>query len=125
MQFAPQRLALLAEGKSTCEATRQAIQRLVGAYALAVIRNGHSFLVGAVPGGAGKTRLAIEAAGRVSGSFPDGVWFVDIAQVATPETVVEAVASALRLYFASVNSALMPSLSPTLCQTRWSGDRSA
>jgi glucosamine--fructose-6-phosphate aminotransferase (isomerizing) len=29
--------ALLAEGKSTCEATRQAIKRLIGAYALAVI----------------------------------------------------------------------------------------
>lgn len=49
------------------------------------------------PGGAGKTRLAIEAAGRVIDSFPDGVWFVDLAQFAMPETVHEAVAATLRL----------------------------
>jgi predicted ATPase/DNA-binding SARP family transcriptional activator len=49
------------------------------------------------PGGAGKTRLAIEAAARVGDAFPDGVWFVDLAQVATPEMAAEAITSAMRL----------------------------
>jgi predicted ATPase/class 3 adenylate cyclase/Tfp pilus assembly protein PilF len=31
------------------------------------------------PGGAGKTRLVIQAALNVQGSFPDGVWFIDLA----------------------------------------------
>lgn len=48
------------------------------------------------PGGAGKTRLAIEAAHKVVGTFPDGVWFVDLAQVADPEMVAPAVASGLQ-----------------------------
>jgi len=47
------------------------------------------------PGGAGKTRLAIEAAGNVLGSFRDGVWLVDLAQVPEPDSVPQAVAAAL------------------------------
>jgi predicted ATPase/class 3 adenylate cyclase len=31
------------------------------------------------PGGAGKTRLAIRLSQNVQGSFPDGVWFIDLA----------------------------------------------
>jgi predicted ATPase len=49
----------------------------------------------------GKTRLSIEAATRVAADFPDGVWLVDLAQVATPEGLGEAVAAALRLVVAS------------------------
>jgi len=49
------------------------------------------------PGGVGKTRLAIEAAGNVAGSFRDGVWFVDLAQVSQPELVPQAVAAALQV----------------------------
>ncbi|MEA3511707.1 MAG: BTAD domain-containing putative transcriptional regulator, partial [Actinomycetota bacterium] len=48
------------------------------------------------PGGAGKTRLAIETAHNVRGSFRDGVWFVDLAQVTAPELVLQAVAAALQ-----------------------------
>src|SRR5205085_8160676 len=33
------------------------------------------------PGGSGKTRLAIEAAGAAVEDFPDGVFFVDIAPI--------------------------------------------
>jgi predicted ATPase/DNA-binding SARP family transcriptional activator len=49
------------------------------------------------PGGAGKTRLAIEAAGNVRGSFRDGVWLVDLAKVPEPESVPQAVAAALHI----------------------------
>jgi predicted ATPase/DNA-binding SARP family transcriptional activator len=54
------------------------------------------------PGGAGKTRLAIETARRSSGSFPDGVWLVDLAVVGAAEEIGGAVASTLQLV-ASVN----------------------
>ncbi|MGW1496505.1 AfsR/SARP family transcriptional regulator [Streptomyces sp. NPDC002402] len=51
------------------------------------------------PGGAGKTRLSQEAAERVAASgespWPDGVWLAELAPVDDPETVPEAVLSAL------------------------------
>jgi predicted ATPase/class 3 adenylate cyclase len=50
-------------------------------------------LVGA--GGAGKTRLAVEAARVVVDEYPDGVWFVDLAAVSDPALVDVAVAAAL------------------------------
>ena len=46
------------------------------------------------PGGAGKTRLAVETARTLLGSFPDGVWLVDLARVSDPSGVINAVASA-------------------------------
>jgi predicted ATPase/DNA-binding SARP family transcriptional activator len=49
------------------------------------------------PGGIGKTRLAIEAAGRQAGRFPDGVCFVPLAPVAAPDLILSAVADALGL----------------------------
>jgi len=38
-------------------------------------------------GGAGKTRLAIQIAGQLSGGFSDGVWYVDLAPITDPELV--------------------------------------
>lgn len=53
-------------------------------------------LVGVVgPGGAGKTRLAIEVAGEMLPACPDGVWFVDLATVTDPYLIGVAVAEAL------------------------------
>jgi predicted ATPase/DNA-binding winged helix-turn-helix (wHTH) protein len=46
-------------------------------------------------GGCGKTRLAIELARMVLRSFPDGVWFVDLAPVAEAERVATVVATTL------------------------------
>lgn len=43
------------------------------------------------PGGAGKTRLAIEAARPLVGSFEDGVFFVDLAEHRTPESAYAAI----------------------------------
>jgi predicted ATPase/class 3 adenylate cyclase/DNA-binding NarL/FixJ family response regulator len=48
-------------------------------------------------GGAGKTRLAIQIAGRLSGEFGDGVWYVDLAPITDPELVPVTVARALGL----------------------------
>ncbi|MGW0548013.1 BTAD domain-containing putative transcriptional regulator [Streptomyces altiplanensis] len=49
------------------------------------------------PGGVGKTRLALEAAARLAGTFADGVWLVELAGARGGGTasVVESVAAAL------------------------------
>ncbi|WP_326695013.1 AfsR/SARP family transcriptional regulator [Streptomyces sp. NBC_01766] len=47
------------------------------------------------PGGAGKTRLSQEAAEAAAGTWPDGVWLAELAPVDDPETVPEAVLTAL------------------------------
>ena len=46
-------------------------------------------------GGSGKTRLALELAGSQLDSYPDGVWFIDLATVDEPLVVGAAVATAL------------------------------
>jgi predicted ATPase/class 3 adenylate cyclase len=46
-------------------------------------------------GGAGKKRLATEAALRIAASWEDGAWFVDLAPVSAPELVPEAIAQAV------------------------------
>ena len=44
-------------------------------------------------GGVGKTRLALEVAARLADEFPDGVWFFELAAVADPATVPDAIAA--------------------------------
>jgi predicted ATPase/class 3 adenylate cyclase len=46
-------------------------------------------------GGVGKTRLAMEVAGRLVDEFPDGVWFFELAAVSDPAAVPDAVAAVL------------------------------
>ena len=46
------------------------------------------------PGGVGKTRLALEAAGEAAQAFSDGVWFVGLGSVRDPELVAQAIARA-------------------------------
>ena len=46
-------------------------------------------------GGCGKTRLALAAAGELVEGFEDGVWMVDLAPLADPALVPQAVASTL------------------------------
>jgi non-specific serine/threonine protein kinase len=48
-------------------------------------------------GGAGKTRLAIEVASRLTDAFADGVWLVELAPLSDPRLVPQAVAQALAL----------------------------
>jgi predicted ATPase/class 3 adenylate cyclase len=46
-------------------------------------------------GGVGKTRLALEVAGRLVDEFPDGVWVFELAAVGDPAAVPDAVAAVL------------------------------
>jgi predicted ATPase/DNA-binding CsgD family transcriptional regulator len=48
-------------------------------------------------GGCGKTRLALAAAAELVATFADGVWLVDLAPLAEPSLVPQAVASTLGL----------------------------
>ena len=49
------------------------------------------------PGGIGKTRLALEVARQRRSRFPGGTWWVDLAPVTDPETVLDQLAGALGL----------------------------
>jgi predicted ATPase len=48
-------------------------------------------------GGAGKTRLAIEVASRLTDTFPDGVWLVELAALSDSRLVPQVVAQALEV----------------------------
>src|SRR5215212_7834618 len=47
------------------------------------------------PGGVGKTRLAVHVATDLEATFPDGVVFVGLAPITTPDLVAPAIARAL------------------------------
>jgi predicted ATPase/predicted amidohydrolase len=51
------------------------------------------------PGGAGKTRLALQAAGEQLGAFPEGVFFVPLAPVRATELIVPTIADSLSFPF--------------------------
>jgi predicted ATPase len=48
-----------------------------------------------VPGGTGKTRLALHAAGEASGEFPDGIWWVGLAPLRDARLLISSLAQAL------------------------------
>ncbi len=51
------------------------------------------------PGGTGKTRLSIQVASKMDGTFPDGVWFVPLAAVVTTQGIVSAIAKGFNFPF--------------------------
>lgn len=53
------------------------------------------------PGGAGKTRLAIQAAANLTANFPDGVFFVGLADISSSGDIVQAVAESLGVALSS------------------------
>ncbi|MBV8727885.1 MAG: adenylate/guanylate cyclase domain-containing protein, partial [Candidatus Eremiobacteraeota bacterium] len=48
-------------------------------------------------GGIGKTRMALQVAANVMDGYVDGVWFVDLGEIAGPDLVPSAIASVLRV----------------------------
>ena len=53
------------------------------------------------PGGAGKTRLALELADRVHGTYPDGAYIVSLASLTDPRMVAATISEAFGLYEAT------------------------
>lgn len=49
------------------------------------------------PGGIGKTRLALQAATELLDAYPDGVWFIPLADLVQPAHVITEIAAALTL----------------------------
>jgi predicted ATPase len=49
------------------------------------------------PGGTGKTRLALHIGAELLDAFPDGVWLVELARLADPALVPQAIAAVLGL----------------------------
>src|SRR6266404_7599897 len=47
------------------------------------------------PGGIGKTRLALRLLASMADEFPDGAWFVELADLRQPDLVISRVATAL------------------------------
>jgi predicted ATPase/class 3 adenylate cyclase len=64
---------------------------------LAALVEEHRLVSVVGPGGAGKTRLAVEVASTRVDAYPDGVWFVDLASVTDPGLVAVTVAATLGL----------------------------
>ncbi len=62
-----------------------------------VVRQGVRLITLTGPGGVGKSRLAVEVAGRLGPGFADGVRFVDLAAVSAAELVPAAIAAGLGL----------------------------
>jgi predicted ATPase/class 3 adenylate cyclase len=53
------------------------------------------------PGGAGKTRLAIQAAADIASEFPDGVFFISLADIRSDRDIVQATAESMGIALAS------------------------
>ncbi|MBB6051480.1 AAA family ATPase [Armatimonas rosea] len=63
----------------------------------AILNSGRRLLTLTGPGGIGKTRLALQVAAELVEQYPDGVWFVPLAEVAGEDQLVTAIADAMGL----------------------------
>ncbi|MGA9532659.1 MAG: adenylate/guanylate cyclase domain-containing protein [Anaerolineales bacterium] len=60
------------------------------------------------PGGTGKTRLSLQVAAQLLDQFEDGVWFIELDTVETPDDIVLTIAPALRFSIDAHSSDLDP-----------------
>src|SRR5512143_293470 len=68
----------------------------------ALLSDVHNRLITIVaPGGMGKTRLALEAAGQLVQAFPQGVYFVALDRITSADLIVQTVAEVLPISLAS------------------------
>ncbi|GAA3588964.1 ATP-binding protein [Kribbella ginsengisoli] len=70
----------------------------------------HRLVTASGPGGIGKTRLALSVASEAAADYPDGVWFVDLAQLTDPAMVGAVIADALGIpdrHTATIDSSLI------------------
>jgi predicted ATPase len=72
-------------------------ERDVEAVPKLLLREGVCLVTLTGPGGAGKTRLALQVAGDLIDAFPDGVFFVALASIGDPELILYAIAQTLGL----------------------------
>ncbi|WP_380284165.1 ATP-binding protein [Kitasatospora purpeofusca] len=73
---------------------------------LALLLAGHRLVTVTGPGGVGKSRLALRAAARATGAFPDGTWLVEVAPVRDGRLLGHAALEALRLTDGTARSPL-------------------
>lgn len=64
---------------------------------VATLLSGHRLVTLTGVGGGGKTRLAIEVARSLLASAPDGLWFVELAALASGDLVAGAISAVLKL----------------------------
>jgi predicted ATPase/DNA-binding CsgD family transcriptional regulator len=74
---------------TACIGREQDVDALVG-----LLGTTHLLTLTGAPG-VGKTRLALEVAGSLGDAFPDGVWLIELAPLADPVLVPQAVATTL------------------------------
>ena len=69
------------------------------------------------PGGIGKTRLALQVATELHDTYPDGVWFIALADLKQPMHVITEIATTLALPLKSTQDALAQVVSYLLGKT--------
>lgn len=94
MEFPPLRALDVSPGNLR-PATTSLIGREYEVAELQAVVKAHRFVTLTGVGGVGKTRLAVTVAAQLADEFPDGVWFFELAAVASPVAVPDAVAAVL------------------------------
>jgi predicted ATPase/class 3 adenylate cyclase len=94
VEFPPLRTLEAAPGNLPVQTT-SFIGRDVAVKELCELLRAHRLVTLTGVGGVGKTRLALQVAGEMTGEFVDGVWLVELAPVGDPAAVPDAVAAVL------------------------------